>query len=382
MNLKKPSQADFKKPYKDFPLSYHPPSKRLYKKINNKRHYFGQAKDWQQGVEEYNRVRDDLFAGRSPQAKKIEGLSLGDGAELFLESKEHQYENGEISLRTLNDHIVESQRVCDCLGKQAVVESLQPADLAKLRKHLAKNVGPTTLGNRISRAKTLFNYLWDMELIKTPVRFKTSFKKPTKKTRRLHRASLGSMMIEADAIRDCLEHENTSSQLRAMILLGVQSGMGNSDVARLEISHLDLEKGWIEYARNKTGVRRKIPLWPETVEALRVVLDERGVPANDDLSEFVFITKYGLSWYKEASTGPVGQAFTKILKATDHHKAGLGFYGLRRTFETVADECKDKSAVDSIMGHEADDMATVYRQRVNDARLISVTDYVRQWLFI
>jgi len=33
------------------------------------------------------------------------------------------------------------------------------------------------------------------------------------------------------------------------------------------------------------------------------------------------------------------------------------------------------------MGHARDDMASVYRERISDERLIAVTDYVRRWLF-
>ena len=34
-----------------------------------------------------------------------------------------------------------------------------------------------------------------------------------------------------------------------------------------------------------------------------------------------------------------------------------------------------------IMGHARDDMASVYRERVDDERLHAVTDHVRKWLF-
>jgi hypothetical protein len=33
------------------------------------------------------------------------------------------------------------------------------------------------------------------------------------------------------------------------------------------------------------------------------------------------------------------------------------------------------------MGHARDDMASVYRERIEDARLVAVTEHVRKWLF-
>jgi len=57
------------------------------------------------------------------------------------------------------------------------------------------------------------------------------------------------------------------------------------------------------------------------------------------------------------------------------------FYALRHTFETIGGEAKDQVAVDYIMGHARDDMASVYRERISDERLKAITDHVRQWLF-
>jgi hypothetical protein len=38
-------------------------------------------------------------------------------------------------------------------------------------------------------------------------------------------------------------------------------------------------------------------------------------------------------------------------------------------------------AVDYLMGHARDDMASVYRERISDDRLRAVADHVRGWLF-
>jgi hypothetical protein len=37
-------------------------------------------------------------------------------------------------------------------------------------------------------------------------------------------------------------------------------------------------------------------------------------------------------------------------------------------------------AVDAIMGHSRDDMASVYRERISDDRLRAVVEHVRKWL--
>src|SRR5690606_7774981 len=67
--------------------------------------------------------------------------------------------------------------------------------------------------------------------------------------------------------------------LRAMILLAINGGMGNFDCASLPMSAVNLETGWVNYPRPKTGVGRRFPLWPETAAAIQEAIDKRPEPA-------------------------------------------------------------------------------------------------------
>ena len=73
--------------------------------------------------------------------------------------------------------------------------------------------------------------------------------------------------------------------------------------------------------------------------------------------------------------------FGKLLVALKLKRRGLGFYALRHTFRTVADRTKDQPAIDHIMGHARDDMASLYRERIEDDRLKAVVNVVRMWLW-
>ena len=94
-----------------------------------------------------------------------------------------------------------------------------------------------------------------------------------------------------------------------------------------------------------------------------------------------FVTKYGGKWSKLTPDSPVTKEFRKLLDDADLHRPGIGFYTLRHVFETVAGESRDQVAVDHIMGHARDDMASVYRERISDDRLLTVVEHVRNWLF-
>src|SRR5262249_1094098 len=199
-------------------------------------------------------------------------------------------------------------------------------------------------------------------------------------TLRLHRAKQGPKLFSAEEIRRLLDAAGTS--MKAMILLGINCGFGNADCGTLPLTALDLESGWVNYPRPKTGINRRCPLWPETIAALRETLAARKTPKSKDAAALLFITKYRQSWSKDENAGPLTQAMGKLLRALKiNGRKGLGFYTLRHTFRTVADETKDSVACDSIMGHETPHMSSVYRETISDERLKTVADHVRAWLY-
>ena len=109
----------------------------------------------------------------------------------------------------------------------------------------------------------------------------------------------------------------------------------------------------------------------------------------------LFVTRMGLPYTREeyhASRNgkphvvlhdAVADAIQKAMKKAGVTLKGLGFYGLRRSFETIGAETGNQVAVDHIMGHvpATSDMGAVYRQHVAESALRQVTDHVRAWLF-
>jgi len=117
------------------------------------------------------------------------------------------------------------------------------------------------------------------------------------------------------------------------------------------------------------------------VAALQEALGSRPTPKNDNDAGLVFVTKYGQRWSQDTKASPISAEFRKLLVKLKFHRPGLGFYALRHTFETIGGDSRDQVAVDAIMGHARDDMASAYRERIDDARLVAVTNHVRRWLF-
>lgn len=234
------------------------------------------------------------------------------------------------------------------------------------------------MGTRIQCIRCICKFAFDAGLILTPIRYGPGFKRPSKKTLRLHRAAQGPKLFSAEEIHRLLDA--AGGQLKAMLLLGINCGFGNADCGMLMLSVLDLERAFIDFPRPKTGIPRRCPLWPETVDAIKEALVHRPEPKKEDYASLVFITQRCLSWAKDTNDSPTSKEVRKLLD-----KLGINghrnFYTLRHTFRTVADESKDQPAVDFIMGHEVPHMSSVYRETISDARLKAVTDYVRKWLF-
>jgi integrase len=406
-----------KKPYPDFPLTPHP-SGAWQKKIRGKIHYFGRwakrvngklvridGDGWREALEEYKKVADDLHAGRTPRAQ-TDGLTVADLCNRFLTAKLRKRESGELGLRMFGEYRETTDLIVGTFGKTRVVDDLAADDFESLRATMAERWGPVRLGNAITRVKSVFKYALDNGLIDKPIRFGGEFRKPDKGVLRRHRATNGAKMLEAHELRrliDALagkkvETGHTDKQtgepeavtlelnpcLRAMVLLGLNAGFGNHDLATLPLSALDLDAGWVDFPRPKTGIHRRCPLWPETIATLHAILAERPSAKDKADADLVFLQRSGRRWVRnteKSRTDNISVVFCELLKACGLYRDGLGFYTLRHVFRTVADDARDPVAIDLIMGHTDPTMGGHYRERIDDSRLRAVAEHVRTWLF-
>ena len=369
-----------KKPYPDFPLFPHATGQ-WAKKIKGKLYYFGPWADPQGSLDTYLAQKDDLFAGRAPRAVTANGCTILDLVNSFLASKENLVETGELAKRSFEDYHKECKRTISVLGRHRMVEDLAPEDFERLRAEMAKTLGPVSLGNAINRIRILFKYAYDQYLIDKPVRYGQGFKRPSKAVLRKERNKKGPRMFEAKQIRDVLGIAFPT--IKAMTLLGINCGFGNNDCATLPRDVLDLENGWVNFPRPKTGIQRRCPLWPETITALQDAMAQMPAPKNEADADRVFITRYGLNWSDGRQRAPISVEFAKFLERLDIKRPGLNFYALRHTFQTIGERSRDHVAVMAIMGHAPpnSDMSSLYREEMTDDRLQAVTDHIRGWLF-
>jgi integrase len=347
------------------------------KKIRGKLYYFGVWSDPDAALKKYLEQKDALHAGRKPR-EETAGTTVKDIANAFLIHKKALLDVGELSPPTFADYKAAAVLLVGTMGKSRLVDDLDPDDFAALRNKMARKWGPVRVRDFIQRIRSVFKHALEAGLIDRTARFGPGFAWPTKRALRLERAKNGPRMFEAADLRKLIAA--AGQPLKAMLLLGANCALGNADVGRLPLSALDLERGWLNFPRVKTGQPRRAALWPETVAAIRDALAAR--PAAKDPADegLLFLTAKGNPWHKKIEDNPVSKETRKLLDALGIN-GHTNFYALRHTFETVGGEAKDQVAVDHIMGHSRDDMASVYRERISDDRLKAVADHVRAWLF-
>jgi integrase len=367
------------------------------KKIRGKLYYFGVWADPQAALDRYLSERDDLYAGREPRRDAGTGLTVRDLANAFLRSKRHQLDTRQLTAQSFTEYHAACARIVESFGREWLVSDLRPVDFEKLKFDFPAAWGPVRRGKVIQLIRTVFRYASEQDLIDRPVKFGDGFKRPAKHVLRKHRATLkaarGDRMFQAEELRRLIGE--AKMPFKAILMLAANTGLGNSEIARLPISALDLGRGWLDFPRPKTGIERRCPLWPETIALLREALEHRPKAKNPADASLAFLTAHGLPWVKvhfHEDKGPVrvvqddaiAKELRKLVIKLGIQRHGVGFYAVRHGFQTVGEESHDRAAVSFLMGHAEDarDMAAVYREHISDDRLRAVVEHVRRWLFV
>jgi integrase len=377
-------------PWNDFPLKAHPGGSWV-KRWKGKDYAFGGWSDPVAAFERFNREWPYIIKGERPPAYSTEGgCTLEWLVNSYLQEREEDVRAGGLSILSWRDYRQTGKLLVEQMGRERLVAELSPTDFQRYRQFLAKRFrSPVTIGNEINRARVIFKWGLTMEHLKAPARF-GKFKRPEASDVRRHRLEGGKKLFTRDEVLTILSE--CSPQLKAMVLLGINGGMGPSDCGHLPISAIDFKQGWLDYPRVKTYIERKIPLWKETLAALHTAIQMRPHPKRKEDAGLVFLTRYGRPWVRSGGIGedltkgaPVNAVtleFKKILKAKGiNGRRCLGFYSLRHTFQTIGDESKDFLAVKAIMGHKEGSISDDYREGISDERLRAVVQVVHDWLY-
>jgi len=364
------------KPRPDFPLSPHPCGQWV-KRIHGKLWHFGPWRDPEGALAEYRRQRDAITGGGEASGGSLTVARLCDH---FLHSRKQLLERGDLAAKTWNDYLVEAKALAAFFGPARTVESLTPRDFARYRESFPKTWGAVRTNNAIVRVNAIINYAWKEGHVKTPIQTGVAFRRVSQKRLRIERSAKPVKFFEAAEVRAMLDIAST--QMRAMILLGINAGYGNADCARLTRDMI--AGGWLESHRHKTGIWRAAKLWPETIEAIDTVVakSRKQVPA--EYADLVFLTRHRKPWWVDGKSGDAitGQ-FTKLRTAAGVFRKGVGFYSLRHVTQTIGEQAavRDGVAIKILMGHVDSSISAEYRENYDREPIRIICEHLRSWLF-
>jgi len=278
-----------------------------------------------------------------------------------LDHQESRVTIGEIKPRQVYDQTLLLRDFVRYISPNRIISTISTVDLQNYRKKLIKSrKSPNTINNRISAVKAMYNWALDNEIISNIPNLKV-----IKKITNIRKEKLTFNVLQ---IQQLLKHAEI--QMEAMIWLGLNCGFGCTDCAELRWENLDLKNDRVNFPRSKTGVRRNLLLWAETVEALKAV------PKSGEL---VFYAPMKKPWVetvqkvgrdgriKYVNTNSISYQFSKLLKkAGIKTEKGVGFYTLRRTAATLAAKSGDPFVVQRLLGHADLKMATTYVQDISE----------------
>lgn len=365
-----------------FPLWKHP-SGRWCKKVRRKAHYFGKVSEDPEGVAAYQKwldERDDLLSGRIPSRQRGR-VTMRDLVNLFLERCEERVASGELSPVSFADYTFVGKLIVKHLGRSTDPEQLRPADFAAFRSALVEKYSPSRLSKSVTVTRMILKWGYEAEHIERLPRFGPDFGVASKKAARIQKAQTGKKLLSRDEVEKLLA--KADPKWKAIVLLSLNAGLGNADVARLKLS--DVDGDWLTVPRGKTGTDRKAWLWPETRDAVQEAIRTRETPKPGAAEEVLFLSGHGGPLMAIRDTGKrtdlTVQGFRRLADAAGVYRKGVGLYWLRHTTATIADGARDRAAVMAVLGHVDNSITGAYVEHIDDDRVERVCRHVREWLY-
>lgn len=348
------------------------------KQINRKVYYFG--KDYDKAVEQYFAEKQFHEAGL-PVPSGL-GNSLGDLLNDFLSNRHDALESGSIVQRTYDDYVEVCDLISAALPVSTSLQSLTAFQFDAVRKELEKGkrkkVGIKTLDRRLGYARAVFRFAsTDNRLIDRQLPFQSALKSIPKREMRRHKNKQPPRLLTPEEIRAVLSV--ASSHLKAMILLSVNGGLNNSDIANLELAKFKKMPDVLTYPRHKTSFMRVVPLWAETKQAIAESIESR---PKSSLPNLFISPVQKRPFYDYNRHDQISKSFYRHLNSLKIYEPGKNFGALRTTFAEVGKEVGDDLALKALMGHaDGSSLYEEYARGVYVPRLKKITSHIHSWLF-
>lgn len=363
------------KPYEGFPLFPHR-NGQWAKKVKGSLHYFGSWRDDPKGaaaLRDWLGRQDAIQAGldRLRVSSGVGGHVLRDLLAAYLTDCRTRTTAGELSLETFKDRMKELPAFAKAVGMDAQVAALKPEHFSQYNTILVteRKLGRHARKRVIAYIKSMLNWGAGQGWYPTPA-YGNGFTAPDTSPDAMRQAKaragvqdFSKLIITGAQVDTLVAHANR--QYAAIILLGVNCGLGPADLGRLRWRHVNMETGALDMPRGKTGTERHGYLWKRTRKAMlacRTLKHNKADLEKNGPEALVFRTRKNHPMYRATEVIEDGEsagiridqtisgAIGKLVKSLGG-MPGVTFYRLRHTFKTLGKKARDKDALNLMMGH-------------------------------
>jgi len=386
------------KPSPTFPL-YPGANGQWAKKVKGRRYYFGSwktdpfgtaaLKDWLARKDAIAAGLDNLRVSDTRQ-----GRTLSDLFNAYMAQRKTDLDAGELAPPTYKDYIYELQGFVSLVGATAQVSDLKPEHFAAYHDTLIndRKLGRHRRRTVLAYIKAMLNWGAGQGWYPAPT-YGNGFTAPDTSPDAMRQAKaragekdFSKLIVTGAQVATLLAR--ASVNYRAIILMGINCGLGPADLGRLTWGHVNMDTGELDMPRGKTGTERRGYLWKRTRKALLASRNLKHTKADwaaNGNAALVFRTRKNRPLYQEVkgeTTFKIDQtvsgSFSKLAKGME----GVTFYRLRHTFKTLGKKARDPDALNLMMGHRERTTGETYdHEHVDLARLRRVALAVKRGLW-
>lgn len=188
-----------------------------------------------------------------PRKAKAPDITLGELAKRFL--RDYRSRAGRISYYEYRVTIIRRH-----FGDRKLAARISVSDVDRFKTVRSRKVGPSTVRKDLASLSLLFRWAKVRGLVQENPAEPDKVNRPSEPRHRTGYLSAGE---ESDLLAVC------EPWLSLAVEWGVATGMDRAEILGLSWPDLDEEADIIHAPRGKTGVRREIPIFPETARLLR-----------------------------------------------------------------------------------------------------------------
>lgn len=373
---------------------------------DDNRTYFGRVTP-EEAVRQCVLIEDRKARGER-EAARATALTVKDALNRFLTHLDGQLRDGKIRDAQRARYGRELDRLIKFTGKNRRLADFcklnAPEELfAPLRKS-AHARGVFACEKHVTNVRAFLDWCSRRRHIPAPFyadAFDLPGDKEKRSTKKAKRKAKGTAYWSPGEVVQWIEVARAESVHReAQVLLMLNGGMGATDLSNLEDEDIDWQRKCIHTDRSKTLVPRVIPLWPETLEAMRRSRDVRAKPASKEWGNRFFLTARGYplvlehlkpgnqklkrsdtvkNWFYLMLNGDKARA----AKLPGLKRHGAGAYTMRSVFTTLSlGHGGDRNLEAVILGQQFDrPILEFYIRDDQREKLIQVVNHVRRQLW-